>query len=54
MAGIRGEREAMFLGNMDAFMRRDFATIEGSMRSDIVLELPGPPGSPAATSGTKK
>jgi hypothetical protein len=41
MAGIQGEREAMFLGNMDAFMRRDFATIEGSMRSDIVLELPG-------------
>ena len=40
-AGIQGEREAMFLGNMDAFMRRDFATIEGSMRSDVVLELPG-------------
>jgi hypothetical protein len=39
--GIQGEREAVFLRNMDAFMRRDFATIEGSMRSDIVLELPG-------------
>jgi hypothetical protein len=41
MVGIQGEREAMFLGNMDAFMRRDFATIERSMRSDVVLELPG-------------
>ena len=41
VAGIQREREAMFLGNMDAFMRRDFATIEASMRSDVVLELPG-------------
>jgi hypothetical protein len=41
MAEIQGEREAMFLANMDAFMRRDFETIEGSMRSDVVLELPG-------------
>jgi len=41
MTGIQGEREAMFLENMDAFMRRDFATIERSMRSEVVLELPG-------------
>ena len=41
VAGIQREREVMFLGNMDAFMRRDFATIEASMRSDVVLELPG-------------
>ena len=40
-AEIQGEREAMFLENMDAFMRRDFATIERSMRPDVVLELPG-------------
>jgi hypothetical protein len=54
MTGILGEREATFLENMDAFMRRDFATIERSMRSDVVLELPGPPGLPAATSATRK
>jgi ketosteroid isomerase-like protein len=41
MAEIQGEREAMFPENMDAFMRRDFATIERSMRPDVVLELPG-------------
>jgi ketosteroid isomerase-like protein len=40
-AEIQDEREAMFLRNMDAFMRHDFATIEGSMRSDVVLELSG-------------
>ena len=40
-AALQSEREAQFLHNMDAFMRRDFAAIEGSMRSDVVLELPG-------------
>lgn len=35
------EREAQFIQNMGAFMRRDFDTIEGSMRSDVVMVLPG-------------
>ena len=52
--GIQGEREAMFLGNMDAFMRRDFATIEGSLRSDIILELPGTSWLAGSSSGTRK
>ena len=52
--GIQGEREAVFLRNMDAFMRRDFATIEGSMRSDIVLELPGTSWLAGSSSGTRK
>jgi hypothetical protein len=35
------EREIQFLQNVEAFMRRDFDAIEGTMRSDVVMELPG-------------
>jgi hypothetical protein len=35
------ERETQFFHNVEAFMRRDFATIEGTMRSDVVMEMPG-------------
>jgi hypothetical protein len=38
---LRGEREAQFIANIGAFMRRDFDAIERSMRPDVVMELPG-------------
>ena len=38
---LRAEREAQFIANIGAFMRRDFDAIEGSMRPDVVMELPG-------------
>jgi ketosteroid isomerase-like protein len=40
-SAIRSDREAQFIKSMAAFMRRDFAVIEDSMRSDVVMELPG-------------
>ena len=44
MTGMQGEREA----------RRDFATIERSMRSDVVLELPGTSWLAGSYVGTRK
>jgi hypothetical protein len=38
---IQGQREAQFIETMGAFMRRDFAAIEGTIRSDVVMDLPG-------------
>ena len=38
---IQKERETQFLESVGAFMRRDFAAIEGTMRPDVVIELPG-------------
>jgi len=38
---LRAEREAQFIANIGAFMRRDFDAIERSMRPDVVMELPG-------------
>lgn len=39
--GRRAAREAQFARNIVAFMSQDFSTINGSMRSDLVLEVPG-------------
>lgn len=38
---IRSTREAQFVRSVDAFVDRDFAVIEESMRSDVILQLPG-------------
>lgn len=38
---IQKERETQFIQNMGAFMRRDFPAMEATMRSDVVMELPG-------------
>jgi hypothetical protein len=38
---VQEEREAQFVRNMDAFIRRDFSVIDETMRPDVTLELPG-------------
>jgi hypothetical protein len=38
---LGAEREAQFIANIGAFMRRDFDAIERLMRPDVVMELPG-------------
>ena len=38
---LRREREARFIENVRAFIRRDFDAIERNMRPDVVLHLPG-------------
>jgi hypothetical protein len=38
---VQREREAEFLANVGAFMRRDFAAIEATWRPDLVMTLPG-------------
>ena len=38
---IQAAREAQFIENMGAFMRRDFETLESAWRPDIVLDMPG-------------
>ena len=40
-SAVRHDREAEFVENVGAFMRRDFATVEATWRPDIVLTLPG-------------
>jgi hypothetical protein len=35
------KREAQFIENMGAFMRRDFATVEAAFRPDVTMEMPG-------------
>lgn len=35
------QREAQFIENMGAFMRRDFATVEAAWRPDVLMEMPG-------------
>jgi ketosteroid isomerase-like protein len=37
----QSKREAQFIQNMGAFMRRDFIALDESMRPDVVMELPG-------------
>ena len=37
----QSKREAQFIKNMGAFMRRDFTAFDDTMRSDVVMELPG-------------
>jgi ketosteroid isomerase-like protein len=39
--GVQEEREAQFVRNIDAFIRRDFGAIEETMRPDVTLEMPG-------------
>lgn len=34
-------REAQFVVNIDAFMRYDFYVIDHSMRTDVILKMPG-------------
>lgn len=34
-------RESQFIQNMGAFMRQDFAAFDGTMRSGVVMVLPG-------------
>jgi len=38
---IQAKREAQFLQNIGAFMRRDFETIEATWRPHVVMEMPG-------------
>jgi hypothetical protein len=38
---LRAGREARFVQSLGAFLRRDFATIEGVMRRDVVMDVPG-------------
>jgi hypothetical protein len=38
---VQEEREAQFVRNIDAFIRRDFGVIEETMRPDVTLEMPG-------------
>ena len=38
---VQQEREAQFVRNIDAFIRRDFGVIEETMRPDVTLEMPG-------------
>lgn len=38
---LQERREAQFIANMGAFMRRDFATIEAAWRPDVMMEMPG-------------
>jgi ketosteroid isomerase-like protein len=38
---VQQEREAQFARNIDAFIRRDFGVIDGTMRPDVRLDMPG-------------
>ena len=38
---IQVAREAQFVDNMAAFMRRDFKTVEAAWRPDVVMDMPG-------------
>ena len=38
---LQGQREAQFIQDVGAFVRRDFEAIERRMRSDVVMHLPG-------------
>jgi hypothetical protein len=40
-SSVRQEREAQFARNIDAFIRRDFSVIDGTMRPDVTLDMPG-------------
>ena len=51
---VQAKREAQFVQNMAAFMRRDFETIEATWRPDVVMEMPGTSwlaGTPGAQGG---
>jgi hypothetical protein len=41
ISSIQREREAQFIQNVGAFMRRDFEAMEETMRSDVAMEMPG-------------
>jgi hypothetical protein len=38
---LQAQREAQFVEDVGAFVRRDFEAIERQMRSDVVMQLPG-------------
>jgi hypothetical protein len=38
---LQTHREAQFIENMGAFMRRDFETVEQAFRPDVTMEMPG-------------
>jgi ketosteroid isomerase-like protein len=38
---LQAQREAQFVQDVGAFVRRDFEAIERKMRSDVVMHLPG-------------
>ena len=38
---LQAQREAQFVQDVGAFVRRDFEAIERKMRSDVVMQLPG-------------
>lgn len=40
-AALHGEREAQFIKTIGSFVRRDFAAIEATIRTDVVMEIPG-------------
>jgi hypothetical protein len=38
---LQSEREARFIGGIDAFRRRDFDAIERTMQSGVIINVPG-------------
>jgi len=38
---LQVQREAQFIENLGAFMRRDFAAVEAAWRPDVIMEMPG-------------
>ena len=38
---LQREREGRFIEGVGAFIRRDFAAMEGAMRPDVVMRIPG-------------
>jgi len=38
---LQAQREARFVQDVGAFVRRDFEVIERNMRSDVVMQIPG-------------
>jgi hypothetical protein len=38
---LKAQREARYIQDVGAFLRRDFEAIERRMRSDVVMHLPG-------------
>lgn len=38
---LQAQREAQFVRDVGAFVRRDFEAIERKMRSDVVMHIPG-------------
>jgi hypothetical protein len=51
---LQVQREAQFIENLGAFMRRDFAAVEGAWRPDVIMEMPGSSVSDASRLGWRK